>query len=554
MYKHLVCCVLIAFHVTLVTSQCYLSINTGGSGEVLWLTSGPFGFSSSGQWRTTDGGTLSIKNETYATSGADALGNFTDTTWIVIHEPSNTTMEAAIRTYWTNDSFVVFIQEVAIRTYWANDSYVVFIQRIPKGLQNSATQPNQTISAFPSFLLESPEVPDRGEVGYLQYGSFMLGDMAKKSGILGPNATFHGGLDGSGPLVFFDRKGNALVLSPLNNFMAASMWQEDHAPVLGWGIMGGVDSLPAGFEHKTIAFCSNQSIGHAVEGWGQVMRQVYNKTQNVTDYHQNQDLSLTHLGYWTDNGAYYYYNKLPGKNYEDTLLLIQKNANDQNIPYRYIQLDSWFYPKDSVQAVTTWDATENVFPKGIPELQGRLHLPLVAHNRYWSVNTTYAKQRGGHFDFFIGHNLSLPTSEIFWQYLLGHAKEEWGLIVYEQDWLNVQLLFTELLNTNLTAGRDWLLQMGSSALNHHLKIQYCMALPRHGLQSLEIPAVTQARVSNDYHLQDDQWRIGVTSHLANALGLAPSKDTFWTTGDQPGNTYDKSEPYPSLQVVVATLE
>ena len=53
----------------------YLSINTGGnyslsaSGEVLWLTSGPFGFSSSGQWRTTDGGTLSIKNETYATSG-----------------------------------------------------------------------------------------------------------------------------------------------------------------------------------------------------------------------------------------------------------------------------------------------------------------------------------------------------------------------------------------------------------------------------------------------------------------------------------------------------
>ncbi|KAK3789015.1 hypothetical protein RRG08_058193 [Elysia crispata] len=607
MYKHLVCCVLIAFHVALVTSQCYLSINTGGnyslsaSGEVLWLTSGPFGFSSSGQWRTTDGGTLSIKNETYATSGADALGNFTDTTWIVIHEPSNTTMEAAIRTYWandsyvvfiqevairtywandsfvvfiqevairtywandsyvvfiqdvairtywtndsyvvfiqevairtywTNDSYVVFMQEVAIRTYWANDSYVVFIQRFPKGLQNSATQPNQTISAFPSFLLESPEVPDRGEVGYLQYGSFMLGDMDKKSGILGPNATFHGGLDGSGPLVFFDRKGNALVLSPLNNFMAASMWQEDHAPVLGWGIMGGVDSLPAGFEHKTIAFCSNQSIGHAVEGWGQVMRQVYNKTQNVTDYHQNQDLSLTHLGYWTDNGAYYYYNKLPGKNYEDTLLHIQKNANDQNIPYRYIQLDSWFYPKDSVQAVTTWDATENVFPKGIPELQGRLHLPLVAHNRYWSVNTTYAKQRGGHFDFFIGHNLSLPTSEIFWQYLLGHAKEQWGLIVYEQ--------------------------MGSSGPETILppKIQYCMALPRHGLQSLEIPAVTQARVSNDYHLQDDQWRIGVTSHLANALGLAPSKDTFWTTGDQPGNTYDKSEPHPSLQVVVATL-
>ncbi|GFR86881.1 non-lysosomal glucosylceramidase, partial [Elysia marginata] len=119
----------------------------------------------------------------------------------------------------------------------------------------------------------------------------------------------------------------------------------------------------------------------------------------------------------------------------------------------YLQLDSWFYPKDDVEAVTTWDAMEEVFPKGIR-----------------SVNTTYAKQHGGHFDFFIGNNLSLPVS---------------------QDWLNVQLLFTELLNTNLTAGRDWLLQMGVAASNHHLKIQYCMALPRHGLQSLEIPTVTQ---------------------------------------------------------------
>ncbi|RUS92230.1 hypothetical protein EGW08_000083, partial [Elysia chlorotica] len=187
------------------------------------------------------------------------------------------------------------------------------------------------------------------------------------------------------------------------------------------------------------------------------------------------------------------------------------------------------------------------------ELQRQLNLPLVAHNRYWSVKTTYAKQRGGHFDFFIGQNLSLPQSEIFWQFLLGHAKEEWGLIVYEQDWLNVQLLFTELLNTNLTAGQRWLTQMGNAALNHRLKIQYCMALQRHGLQSLEIPAVTQVRVSNDYHLQTDQWKIGVTSHLASALGLAPSKDTFWSSSEQPGNTYAKSEPYPTLQAAVATL-
>ncbi|GFN77542.1 non-lysosomal glucosylceramidase [Plakobranchus ocellatus] len=452
--------------------------------------------------------------------------------------------------------------------------FLTFLQRFPQGLQGSATQPNRTISAFPSFRVQTPTTPATGDIGYLSYGSFMFGDRAKTAGILDSNATFNDGLDGSGPIAFFDKKGNALIISPFNNFMAASMWQEDDAAILDWGIMGGVDSLPKGFEHKTIAFCSNHSIGHAFEGWGEILKTVYNKTQNVTDFHQTQDLSLTHLGYWTDNGAYYYYNPLPGKDYEVTLLNVQKYANDENIPYRYVQLDSWFYPKDTVDAVKTWDATEDVFPKGINELQDRLHLPLVAHNRYWSVDTTYAKQNGGHFDFFIGNNLSLPVSQIFWQYLLGHAKEEWGLIVYEQifwqyllghakeewglivyeqDWLNVQLLFTELLNTNLTAGRDWLLQMGAAALNHHLKIQYCMALSRHALQSLEIPVVTQARVSNDYLLQPDQWRVGVTSHFAHAMGVAPSKDTFWTNSDQPGNKYSKSEPYPLLQSAVATL-
>lgn len=45
----------------------------------------------------------------------------------------------------------------------------------------------------------------------------------------------------------------------------------------------------------------------------------------------------------------------------------------------------------------------------------------------------------------------------------------------------------------------------------------------------------QARVSQDYHLEPEQWRIGMSSILASALNLAPSKDTFWTTERQPGN-------------------
>lgn len=49
-----------------------------------------------------------------------------------------------------------------------------------------------------------------------------------------------------------------------------------------------------------------------------------------------------------------------------------------------------------------------------------------------------------------------------------------------------------------TVMRQWLLQMGDAARSCGITIQYCMPLSRHLLQSIELPAVTQARASLDY--------------------------------------------------------
>jgi hypothetical protein len=72
--------------------------------------------------------------------------------------------------------------------------------------------------------------------------------------------------------------------------------------------------------------------------------------------------------------------------------------------------------------------------------------------------------------------------------------------------------------------------------------------------------VTQARASDDNTvvidpLQSTNWRIGGQGLLLDALGLAPSKDGFWTTSYQPGHPYDPGshEPHPRLQSAVATL-
>lgn len=82
--------------------------------------------------------------------------------------------------------------------------------------------------------------------------------------------------------------------------------------------------------------------------------------------------------------------------------------------------------------------------------------------------------------------------------------------------------------------------MGTAAEREGLNVQYCMSWPRHIMQSVEIPAVTQARASDDYMANiSDQWNVGTTSIFAHALGIAPSKDNYWSTASQPGNGYNE---------------
>lgn len=89
-----------------------------------------------------------------------------------------------------------------------------------------------------------------------------------------------------------------------------------------------------------------------------------------------------------------------------------------------------------------------------------------------------------------------------------------------------------------------------------------MAYPRHVMQTVEIPAVTQVRASCDYHPGNTdgcrfpycQWNVGTSSLLAWAVGLAPSKDNFWTVSEQPGNKYGNAtrEPYGEMGGVITT--
>lgn len=107
--------------------------------------------------------------------------------------------------------------------------------------------------------------------------------------------------------------------------------------------------------------------------------------------------------------------------------------------------------------------------------------------------------------------------------------------------------------TSVHLARNWLRQMGRSASKRQMTIQYCMPLWSDYLESVEIPSVTQIRVSNDYNPERKQWNIGGSSLMAWSLGLIPFKDTFWTSHLEPGNPWNKTEPNPALQTLISVL-
>jgi hypothetical protein len=267
------------------------------------------------------------------------------------------------------------------------------------------------------------------------------------------------------------------------------------------------------------------------------------------------DLTINYLGYYTDNGGYYYYNTEKGINYEETMV----NARHQiPLPMHYLQLDSWWYYKGIGGGVSEYTAMPTVFPDGLQVLHRRVeNIPMAAHNRYWAYDTVYKQNYSFALD--EGSGKALPIgNDSFWIDLFTQTRD-WGLILYEQDWLDYQTYNFTPLCTDIYLGHQWLTSMGEAGEKVEMNIQYCMSLPRHILTALEIPRVTHARTSTDYafHLigKAEQWAIGISSMFADAMGIAPFKDVFWSTSLQPGSHYgiEAHEVLPEREILIATL-
>ena len=207
------------------------------------------------------------------------------------------------------------------------------------------------------------------------------------------------GLENTGPLAVFT-KTKSIVISPASQFMAVNQRYDPVSSELAYGIMGRVNELEPGYSYETIVSLTVGSVTQAMEEWGDKLLNRYDKSREVSF----ADFTTNYLAYSTDNGAFYYYETETNRNYEQTLVDVKSYADAEKIPYRHFLMDSWWYYKGTGNGVKNWTAMTSIFPNGIDAVYDKTEWPIVAHNRYWSANTDYAKQNGGDWDFIVEPN------------------------------------------------------------------------------------------------------------------------------------------------------
>jgi len=329
-----------------------------------------------------------------------------------------------------------------------------------------------------------------------------------------------------GPLVLYSDDLDVLVFSPLDHFFASLVAFEDGR--VRSGLSGDLEELPAGFTQRWL-LVEGHGIAATLERWGEALRADHGRER--TDRYA--DTGLSRLGYWTDNGAAYYYATLPDQTAEQTLLAVKADGDARGIPYGYFQIDSWWYFKEDVDAisglitggVTAWEPQPEHFPDGLAAFRQRLGLPLIAHNKWFAVENSYQDDH----PFVNGEKCSLPTDDGVFQEFMANAAQ-WGIETYEQDWLWNQYDYLPWLRQRVERAERWMADLTGAATDHGRTMQLCMPSGAHLMDALDRPAVTTIRTSTDYKagISKETWwpQFHTVNLLAWAVGLLPFKDNF----------------------------
>ncbi|WP_162923601.1 hypothetical protein [Arachidicoccus soli] len=341
----------------------------------------------------------------------------------------------------------------------------------------------------------------------------------------------------STPWLLYDKQNKACIISPASHFMVAKM-KGDGLHQIASSLNAEITSFPKGFSYSTIMVLDN-SIHKSWNNWGTALRSLYHR--NFPD--KDADPLLKYYGYWTDNGADYYYNYDTTIGYSNTLLKLKQYYQQQHIPIGYMQLDSWWYektdygPNDKLGddfknknlprgpwnrygGLMEYRADPFLFPHGMASFQRKLGLPLATHNRWIDPRSPYHQQ----------YNVSgiMSPDPLFWKDIMSYLKSS-GVVCYEQDWLDFIYRNSPEMGATLNVADSFTDGMANAAAKEKMNLQYCMAMPRYFLQGLKYNNLTTIRTSDDRFNPEKWMKFIFTSQLAYETGAMPWCDVFKST-------------------------
>ena len=329
-----------------------------------------------------------------------------------------------------------------------------------------------------------------------------------------------------------------------------------------WGWHGDLDELPAGTT-ATLGVYEAATVQECYAAWAGELR-----ARHPIERYGADDPILTTLSYWTDNGAAYWYRTEVGETLPESLTAKVREIDDLGVPIGAVELDSWFYPHETLRPVAEigypeevpptgmmrWEPRDDVAPDGLGELNRQLgERPMILHSRHIAASSPYVDEdptawwtdRTAH-----------PKDPTWFARWLDDAKS-WGATCMEQDWMLLFWFGCRDLRAAPGRATEWQRTLDRLAAERELSLIFCMATPGDFFTTAELERVLAVRTCDDYRFADDParlWRWYLTNNLlAGALGVPVFKDCFFTSTIEAGDDPLDGDPHAEVEAVLSAF-
>ncbi len=362
----------------------------------------------------------------------------------------------------------------------------------------------------------------------------------------------------------------AMLLAPLTAAHEQVIAVRDGA--LTWGWHGDLDEVPAGCTTE-LGVYRGDSVSAVLAAWSADLAPTSDRVRD--------NPLTTHLSYWTDNGAAYWYRTEADRAIVDSIVEAVRTLQDDGIPIRAVELDSWWYRHETPPPIV-----EIGYPRGVPpsgtmrwepradafgaadaevsvdvlgEVSARLQgAPLALHARHLSPRSPYIAEGVEQGEtWWVDELAAQPADPAFFRRWFDDAAAN-GVTVIEQDWMLMFWFWVRELRAHPGRALEWQRAMNRHAAATGVDLLWCMATPADLVEAAHLDHVIAVRTSDDYRYADDPaelwaWFLTV-NRLAHALDLPVFKDVFFSNADVgPGDDPIDGDPHAELEAALAAL-